>query len=204
MHRTFQLISGMLRIILSFFYDIRLLVIDSLRLRATAKDFAAYRAMSHYPGYLKTGAALEAVRPLALKYCRGRGVDVGASRWPLEGARAIDDGPDENAYRIRETDFSLDFLFSSHTLEHLDRPWDALGEWTRVLRPGGILFLYLPHPACEMWKTENLPFHKWNPDPVTIERELTERFGYEISSITYLPDAFFSFVVVAEKKQALP
>ena len=199
MHSTFQRIRGMLRILMSFFHDVRLFVIDSLRVRATAKDFAAYRAMSHYPGYLKSGAAIEAVRPLARKYCRGKGVDVGASRWPLEGARAIDDGPDENAYRIHEADGCLDFLFSSHTLEHLDRPWDALGEWTRVLRPGGILMLYLPHPACEMWTTENLPFHKWNPDPFTVEDELKNRFGYTILAITYLPDAFFSFVVVAGK-----
>lgn len=194
-----RFIRAAVRVAASFAYDAVLFVLDSLRERAEAVGFAAYRAMSRYPGYLKSGAALEAVRPLASKYCRGKGVDVGASRWPLEGARAIDDGASENAYKIGDGDASLDYLFSSHTLEHLDRPWEALGEWTRVLKPGGILFLYLPHPACAMWKKEVLPFHAWNPDPVTLERELVRRFGYRIEYATYLPDAYFSFVVVAAR-----
>jgi L-rhamnosyltransferase len=38
-----------------------------------------------------------------------------------------------------------DFLLSSHTLEHCANPLKALGEWRRVLRPGGALVLVLPH-----------------------------------------------------------
>lgn len=184
----------------SVVYDFRYQFSDQLRLRAGTTTYAAYRAQRLYSDHLKFGAALEAVRPLAGKYCRGRGLDVGAGRWPLTGARPVEDGAQENAYLLRESDGCLDYVFSSHTLEHLERPWEAVTEWTRVLRPGGVLFLYLPHPACEMWKAQHLRFHRWNPDPVTLEECLQRDFGYELLHVSYLPDAFFSFVVIAQKK----
>jgi len=52
-----------------------------------------------------------------------------------------------------------------------------------------------------MWKKELLSYHQWSPDPVRVERELQERFGLQILYVTYLPDAYFSFVVVGRKKE---
>jgi SAM-dependent methyltransferase len=170
-----------------------------MKIRAGAENYSYYRSIKRYADYLKNGAALEAVKPLALKYCVGKGVDIGAGRWPLPGARPIEDTGNENAYRIYERDNSLDFIFSSHTLEHLHHPEDALSEWCRKLRKDGILFLYLPHPACEMWRPSILKYHVWAPDPVFLERLLTEKFGLHLIYITYLPDAYFSFVLVAGK-----
>jgi SAM-dependent methyltransferase len=40
---------------------------------------------------------------------------------------------------------SFDFLLSEHVLEHLCDPLRALYEWRRVLKPGGVVFLFLPH-----------------------------------------------------------
>lgn len=42
-------------------------------------------------------------------------------------------------------DGSCDFIFSSHLLEHLPNPAEALREWWRLLKVGGHLCLYLPH-----------------------------------------------------------
>ena len=42
-------------------------------------------------------------------------------------------------------DGSLDYVLSSHVLEHFIDPLAALIEWQRVLRPGGILFAIVPH-----------------------------------------------------------
>ena len=41
-------------------------------------------------------------------------------------------------------DATLDYLCSSHVLEHLPNPLVALHEWHRVLRPGGSLYLVVP------------------------------------------------------------
>jgi SAM-dependent methyltransferase len=41
-------------------------------------------------------------------------------------------------------DASLDFVIANHVLEHIEDPVDALANWLRVLRGGGVLFLSLP------------------------------------------------------------
>jgi len=43
-------------------------------------------------------------------------------------------------------DGDLDFIFSSHLIEHLDNPLDALKDWFRTLKVGGHLVLYYPDP----------------------------------------------------------
>jgi len=40
---------------------------------------------------------------------------------------------------------SFDFVLASHVVEHLANPLAALQAWARVLRPGGVLVLLLPH-----------------------------------------------------------
>lgn len=42
-------------------------------------------------------------------------------------------------------DGSYDVLLASHVLEHLADPLGALGEWHRVVRPGGHVLLAMPH-----------------------------------------------------------
>lgn len=43
------------------------------------------------------------------------------------------------------TTASYDFVLSSHTLEHIANPLQALSEWTRVLKENGLLVLVIPH-----------------------------------------------------------
>ena len=42
-------------------------------------------------------------------------------------------------------DNSQDFVISSHVIEHFFDPIKALKEWHRVVRPGGYIFLIVPH-----------------------------------------------------------
>lgn len=42
-------------------------------------------------------------------------------------------------------DDSVDFILSSHVLEHFYDPIKALKEWYRVIRPGGYIFAIIPH-----------------------------------------------------------
>jgi SAM-dependent methyltransferase len=42
-------------------------------------------------------------------------------------------------------DNSFDEILASHVLEHLDRPFDIMTEMHRILRPGGLLHIKVPH-----------------------------------------------------------
>ncbi|MCL5022895.1 MAG: class I SAM-dependent methyltransferase [Nitrospirae bacterium] len=59
-------------------------------------------------------------------------------------------------------DSFFDFVYSSHTLEHMVTPEIALRNWWRVLKPGGFLALYVPHRDLYEKKKE-LP-SRWNDD----------------------------------------
>lgn len=183
--------------IFSILYDIYHFFFGNLRNRIQNSSF--YKKSKLYPDYLKRGNMSQGIKSLAEKYCLGKGVDVGASNWPISGARVIENKKEENAYIIKEQDNSLDFVFSSHCLEHLDKWQDALKEWYRILNQEGVMVLYLPHPSCEMWLPEANKYHKWSPEPMVIEEFLEKELKMKIKEITYLPDAFMSFVVVAEK-----
>lgn len=47
-------------------------------------------------------------------------------------------------------DASFDIVTTKHTLEHAERPMDALRELHRILRPGGVAFVIVPDAAY--WK----------------------------------------------------
>lgn len=183
--------------ILSLIYDIYYFFFGNIRART--RDLAYYKATKLYPDYLKSGNRVEVVKFLAEKYCRGRGVDIGAGNWPLKGARAIENNKEENAYKIKEADNSLDFVFSSHTLEHLDKWQDALKGWHRALKSGGVLFLYLPHPYCKMWQKDVLKHHKWDIDINLLVNFISAELSMEVKKVDYLPDSNMSFTVIAEK-----
>jgi ubiquinone/menaquinone biosynthesis C-methylase UbiE len=38
-----------------------------------------------------------------------------------------------------------DYVLTSHVLEHVEDPIGALLEWDRVVRPGGVIFMIVPH-----------------------------------------------------------
>src|SRR5579863_5575294 len=42
-------------------------------------------------------------------------------------------------------DSSVDFVISSHAIEHFSDPIKALKEWYRVVKPGGYLYIIAPH-----------------------------------------------------------
>lgn len=51
---------------------------------------------------------------------------------------------DDGATLATFADATLDFVIANHVLEHIEDPVEALENWLRVLRDGGILFLALP------------------------------------------------------------
>ena len=126
-----------------------------------------------YPSYLKRGNAMQFIEPVARQFCKGKGLDVGAGRWRLPGAMPIDMINCDDACDLNDEQY--DFIFSSHCLEHLANPVEALLHLRTRLRVGGTLFLYLPHPDMEYWRPQNCRKHLhlfWPGDTARMVRDL--------------------------------
>ena len=103
----------------------------------------------------------------AHRWCKGKGVEIGASAHNPFGLDTLnvdiaDDG-EGRAEQMRMcgrvvtvdvlapgddlpfADESQDFVVSSHVLEHFPDPIAALLEWHRVTRPGGTIYMIVPH-----------------------------------------------------------
>ena len=119
-----------------------------------------------YPRYLKEGNACRFIAPIALQFCTGRGLDICAGKWPLPGAEPIEAKDGADAMNLPKGEW--DFIFSSHGLEHLADPVAALEHWKSRIRPGGVLFLYLPHKEMAYWRPSRCRkhLHAWRPDDV--------------------------------------
>lgn len=155
-----------------------------------------------YPEHLDGGNARRFIIEKAVSYCKGTGIDVGADQWPLPGAIPIQDEPHMNAYKLDSTeDGSLDFVFSSHCVEHLARWEEALTLWISKLKEGGILFLYLPHESMELWNPGG-PWvgynHKWSPTHEVLLPFLRKQ-GMEIIEHNSGKDEYWSFHIVCKR-----
>jgi hypothetical protein len=109
-----------------------------------------------YPEFQTQGNAAQFAIPFAKHVCKGNGVDVGCNReeWKFPGANAVD--PAINDYDALNFPYdNLDYIFSSHCLEHLLNWVDVLDYWTSKLNSGGTLFLYLPDYSQTYWRPWN-------------------------------------------------
>jgi len=53
-------------------------------------------------------------------------------------------------------DNTLDYVLSSHVIEHFFDPMKALREWHRVIKPGGYIFVIAPHKDRTFDKTREV------------------------------------------------
>lgn len=111
---------------------------------------------NNYPAFQSQGNAAQFAIPFAKHVCIGYGVDIGCNRqeWKFPGAIAVD--PAINEYdALNFPGENLDYIFSSHCLEHLTDWVNVLDYWTSKLKSGGVLFLYLPDYSQSYWR----PWH---------------------------------------------
>lgn len=79
-------------------------------------------------------------------YCRGKGLDIGfGGDLILPDAQGWDFEHGDAQYLSGLNDETFDYIYSSHTLEHVADAGESLQNWWRVLKPGGYLLLFIPH-----------------------------------------------------------
>lgn len=95
---------------------------------------------------------------LVPQYLHGTGTEIGAFKTPIPGIRPIYvDRFTEYAGEPTRAEFfgdacdlpmhdaSLDYVASSHLIEHSADPLGAIKEWCRVLKHRGIIYMVVPH-----------------------------------------------------------
>lgn len=110
----------------------------------------------------------------ATRYFVGDGIDIGSGDDPLgnykglfplmTSCRSWDKGDGDATFLLDVASESLDFVHSSHCLEHLIDPPIALASWLRVLKPGGHLIVTVPDEDLYeqgVWPSTFNPSHEY-------------------------------------------
>lgn len=154
----------------------------------------------HYPRFQSEGFAAKFAIPFARQVCKGEGYDIGCNRleWCLPGAIPIDPAFSTayDAYNL--PDGEVDYVFSSHCLEHLPDWVAALDYWKQHIKAGGVLFLYLPDYSQTYWRPwhNRKHVHVFTPD---IIRDYLKDRGW-INIFVSGVDLNNSFMAMAEKR----
>lgn len=67
-----------------------------------------------------------------------------------------------NAPMLKDEDYI--FVYSEDTFEHIKAPWKAASEMMRILKPGGMCFLY----TCFSWRYHEVPVDYWRYTPSSL------------------------------------
>ena len=108
------------------------------------------------------------------RYFVGHGIDVGGKPDPLGqyagifsrmlSARTWDMEDGDAQYMEGVAENQYDFLHASHCLEHMVDVPVALGNWIRIVKPGGFLVITVPDEdlyELGIWPSRFNPDHKW-------------------------------------------
>ena len=89
-----------------------------------------------------------------IRYLSGDGIDIGSGDDPLsaymelfpliKSCRSWDLANGDAQFMEGVANDTYDFVHSSHCLEHLDSPFNALYQWIRICKPGGHLLITVP------------------------------------------------------------
>jgi len=154
-----------------------------------------------YPEFQTKGNASQFAIPFAKHFCKGEGYDIGCNRdeWKLEGATPIDLTYEDSYDAMKLPNKKVDYVYSSHCLEHLSNWVSSLDYWISKIKKEGNLFLYLPDYSQEYWRSWNNKKHIHNLNPGMIKDYLKTK-DFDTIFTTGI-DLNNSFTVVGVNKQ---
>ena len=135
------------------------------------------------------------------KYLSGKVIDIGAGDNPVVKHAIVFDKKEGDANNILDyfEKEEFDCVYSSHCLEHIVNPKQALYEWSCLVAKGGYLITIVPHE--DLYEQHNWP-SLWNKD-----HKHTFRFGNKTSwspvsiDIVSLVDNLSGFEIVSASIQ---
>lgn len=120
-----------------------------------------------YPKFQASGHASRFVIPFAQEVCKGIGFDIGCGKEEWAFPNSIMISPNiithleqpliSRYYSANDLpNMKVDYIFSSHCLEHVDKWMMTLDYWIKFhIKSGGVLFLYLPDYTQGYWTFGN-------------------------------------------------
>ena len=152
-----------------------------------------------YPKFQTEGNASQFAIPFAKHVCSGVGYDIGCMKpeWAFPGATPIDLDFDDPWDADNLPPDPVDYIFSSHCLEHVPDWVATMNYWYDNLKKGGTLFLYLPDFSQVYWRPWNNRKHRHVFTPEIIESYMFER-GYDNIFVSGI-DLNNSFMVMGDK-----
>lgn len=149
-----------------------------------------------------------------VEYTSGRGLDLGCGQfkafphfigvdnghhWGMKGVDVhVDTCEDLSIFSSK----SMDFVFSSHLIEHIQDTEKTLKEWYRVIKNNGYLIIYAPHKELypNVGEKGANPDHKHDFMPEDIEDVMKKVGGWDlIRNETRSQDREYSFLQVYKK-----
>jgi SAM-dependent methyltransferase len=131
-------------------------------------------------------------------YLQGRGIDIGCGQdLVCSNAEPFDlQHGDAQHLLNHKKPSSFDFVHSSHCLEHMHNPKDALASWWAALKPDGYMVLVVPDEDLyeqHLWPSKYNPDHKatftlknksksWSPVSYNLTQLIEALPGAEIIS----------------------
>jgi len=149
----------------------------------------------------------------------GKGLDIGAGRDPIAPHVRVFDLEHGDAGRIDEyLDEHFDYVFSSHCLEHMVDPVDALQRWWSLVRPGGHLILVIPDENLYeqgYWPsvfnedhkaTFRIPSETWSPSSHRISELIETLRDIDQYTVSLQDDGYIRFpqVTLAKRQRTKP
>jgi predicted SAM-dependent methyltransferase len=153
-----------------------------------------------YPLFQSIGNASQFAIPYAKQVCNGEGYDIGCMKkeWSFPGSIPIDTSFNDGYHATNLPQKNIDYIFSSHCLEHITNWVETMDYWYETLKNGGVLFLYLPDYSQVYWRPWNNRKHANIFTPQIIEDYMVDK-GYK-NIFKSSVDLNNSFMIFGEKK----
>ncbi|NII29549.1 class I SAM-dependent methyltransferase [Pseudoflavitalea sp. X16] len=103
----------------------------------------------------------EQIAPIIFKE-NAKGIDLGGAYGPVSRYGVIVDFSKQDIFGrpvqykyLDDIDFKADFLYASHTLEHIKDLDNLAIQMKRVVKPGGDIVILVPSYSCVSWRVGN-------------------------------------------------
>jgi predicted SAM-dependent methyltransferase len=152
-----------------------------------------------YPKFQSLGNAAQFAIPYAKHVCVGNGYDIGCMKkeWSFPNSTPIDLSFNDGWHASKLPEKNVDYIFSSHCLEHIPEWVSIMDYWYDILRIGGVLFLYLPDYSQIYWRPWNNRKHLNILNPEIIHDYMIDK-GYKNIFKSQI-DLNNSFMIFGEK-----